>query len=140
MCVSHFCKSFLMKIATAIYDVEEATSTAFGIILDHKVKKLTLSLSWIPLVCMTQFYIFGPQLMQMIRSGTRASLIKFLQLLVAHHPSKRLAPTFQSFVICKSILCLSLTCKIWIFLLGAGREVQIYWLTLIIYVRQRYCQ
>ncbi|XP_016484871.1 sulfhydryl oxidase 2 isoform X2 [Nicotiana tabacum] len=49
------------QIATAIYDVEEATSTAFGIILDHK----------------------------MIRSGTRASLIKFLQLLVAHHPSKR---------------------------------------------------
>ncbi|MCD7464206.1 Sulfhydryl oxidase 2 [Datura stramonium] len=49
------------QIARAIYDVEEATSTAFGIILDHK----------------------------MIKSRTRASLIKFLQLLVAHHPSKR---------------------------------------------------
>ncbi|KAK4371150.1 hypothetical protein RND71_010625 [Anisodus tanguticus] len=49
------------QIARAIYDVEEATSTAFGIILDLK----------------------------MIKSVTRASLIKFLQLLVAHHPSKR---------------------------------------------------
>ncbi|XP_060183822.1 sulfhydryl oxidase 2-like isoform X1 [Lycium barbarum] len=49
------------QIAKAIYDVEEATSTVFGIILDLK----------------------------MIKSGTRASLIKFLQLLVAHHPSKR---------------------------------------------------
>ncbi|XP_006360419.1 sulfhydryl oxidase 2 isoform X1 [Solanum tuberosum] len=49
------------QIAKAIYDVEEATSTAFGIILDQR----------------------------MIKSKTRASLIKFLQLLVAHHPSKR---------------------------------------------------
>ncbi|XP_019426511.1 PREDICTED: sulfhydryl oxidase 2-like isoform X2 [Lupinus angustifolius] len=45
----------------AIYDVEEATSTAFDIILEHK----------------------------MIKPETRASLIKFLQLLVAHHPSRR---------------------------------------------------
>lgn len=43
MCVSHCCKNFLMKIAKAIYDVEEATSTAFGIILDQRVKNLTLS-------------------------------------------------------------------------------------------------
>ncbi|XP_060214676.1 sulfhydryl oxidase 2-like isoform X1 [Lycium barbarum] len=49
------------QIVKAIYDIEEATSTAFGIILDHK----------------------------MIIPATRASLIKFLQLLVAHHPSKR---------------------------------------------------
>ncbi|XP_016547184.1 sulfhydryl oxidase 2 isoform X5 [Capsicum annuum] len=49
------------QIAKAIYDIEEATFTAFGIILDHK----------------------------MITPATRASLIKFLQLLVAHHPSKR---------------------------------------------------
>lgn len=49
------------QIARAIYDVEEATSTAFGIICMHK----------------------------MIKAETRASLIKFLQLLVAHHPSKR---------------------------------------------------
>ncbi|XP_059316820.1 sulfhydryl oxidase 2-like isoform X2 [Lycium ferocissimum] len=48
------------QIAKAIYDIEEATSTAFGIILAHK----------------------------MIKPATRASLIKFLQLLVAHHPSK----------------------------------------------------
>ncbi|KAE8732067.1 Sulfhydryl oxidase 1 [Hibiscus syriacus] len=48
-------------IARAIYDVEEATATAFDIILEHK----------------------------MIKSKTRASLIKFLQLLVAHHPSRR---------------------------------------------------
>ncbi|CAH9139826.1 unnamed protein product [Cuscuta epithymum] len=49
------------QIARAVYDVEEATSTAFDIILRHK----------------------------MINSDTRASLVKFLQLLVAHHPSRR---------------------------------------------------
>ncbi|KAG2709504.1 hypothetical protein I3760_05G243000 [Carya illinoinensis] len=49
------------QIARAVYDVEEATSTAFDIILEHK----------------------------MIKSETRASLIQFLQLLVAHHPSMR---------------------------------------------------
>ncbi|XP_022776368.1 sulfhydryl oxidase 2-like isoform X2 [Durio zibethinus] len=49
------------QIARAIYDVEEATATAFDIIVEHK----------------------------MIKSETRASLIKFVQLLVAHHPSRR---------------------------------------------------
>ncbi|KAF3432231.1 hypothetical protein FNV43_RR26970 [Rhamnella rubrinervis] len=49
------------QIARAVYDVEEATATAFDIILEHK----------------------------MIKSETRASLIKFLQFLVAHHPSRR---------------------------------------------------
>ncbi|KAJ8447647.1 hypothetical protein Cgig2_031701 [Carnegiea gigantea] len=49
------------QIAKAIYDVEEATYAAFDIILRHK----------------------------MIKAGTRASLIRFLQLLVAHHPSRR---------------------------------------------------
>ncbi|KAE9589393.1 putative thiol oxidase [Lupinus albus] len=49
------------QIVKAIYDVEEATSTAFDIILGHK----------------------------MIKPESRASLIKFLQLLVVHHPSKR---------------------------------------------------
>ncbi|XP_062111042.1 sulfhydryl oxidase 2 isoform X1 [Humulus lupulus] len=49
------------QIARAVYDVEEATTTALEIILEHK----------------------------MIKSNTRASLIKFLQILVAHHPSKR---------------------------------------------------
>ncbi|XP_072060009.1 sulfhydryl oxidase 2 isoform X2 [Arachis hypogaea] len=49
------------QVARAIYDVEEATSTAFDIILEHK----------------------------MIKPGTRASLIRFLQLLTAHHPSRR---------------------------------------------------
>lgn len=49
------------QIVRAVYDVEEATSTAFDIILTHK----------------------------MIISKTRAPLISFLQLLVAHHPSKR---------------------------------------------------
>uniref|UniRef100_A0A2N9FN44 Sulfhydryl oxidase n=1 Tax=Fagus sylvatica TaxID=28930 RepID=A0A2N9FN44_FAGSY len=49
------------QIARAVYDVEEATSTAFDFILEHK----------------------------MIKSETRASIIKFLQLLVAHHPSRR---------------------------------------------------
>ncbi|KAL3501828.1 hypothetical protein ACH5RR_036277 [Cinchona calisaya] len=49
------------QIARAVYDVEEATSTAFDIILVHK----------------------------MIKLKSRASLIKFLQLLVTHHPSRR---------------------------------------------------
>lgn len=49
------------QIARAVYDVEEATATAFEIILDHK----------------------------MIKPETRASLIRFLQLLVVHHPSRR---------------------------------------------------
>ncbi|XP_010923979.1 sulfhydryl oxidase 2 isoform X3 [Elaeis guineensis] len=49
------------QIARAIYDVEEATAGAFDIILEHK----------------------------MIKSDTRAPLIKFFQLLVTHHPSKR---------------------------------------------------
>ncbi|KAJ4974016.1 hypothetical protein NE237_007190 [Protea cynaroides] len=49
------------QIVRAIYDVEEATSNAFEIIFDHKL----------------------------IKSETRGSLIRFLQLLVAHHPSRR---------------------------------------------------
>ncbi|KAI9168838.1 hypothetical protein LWI28_002620 [Acer negundo] len=49
------------QISRAVYDVEEATATAFDIILEQK----------------------------MIRSETRASLIRFLQLLVPHHPSRR---------------------------------------------------
>ncbi|KAK6134162.1 hypothetical protein DH2020_032112 [Rehmannia glutinosa] len=49
------------QIARAIYDIEEATSTAFDIILGHK----------------------------MIKSETQASLVKFFQLLVVHHPSRR---------------------------------------------------
>ncbi|CAN1297009.1 Sulfhydryl oxidase 1 [Linum perenne] len=53
--------SDVQLIARAVYDVEEATSTAFEIIFSHK----------------------------MIKAETRASLIKFLQILVAHHPSKR---------------------------------------------------
>ncbi|KAK9750367.1 hypothetical protein RND81_02G191400 [Saponaria officinalis] len=51
----------LEQITQAIYDVEEATALAFDIILRHK----------------------------MIKPGTKASLVKFLQLVVAHHPSRR---------------------------------------------------
>ncbi|EES19913.1 hypothetical protein BDA96_09G236700 [Sorghum bicolor] len=49
------------QIVRAIYDVEEATAHALQIILEHK----------------------------MIKPDTRDSLIRFLQILVAHHPSKR---------------------------------------------------
>ncbi|XP_031285258.1 sulfhydryl oxidase 2 isoform X1 [Pistacia vera] len=49
------------QIARAVYDIEEATATAFDIILAHK----------------------------MIKSETRGALIRFLQILVAHHPSRR---------------------------------------------------
>uniref|UniRef100_A0A6N2MXD6 Sulfhydryl oxidase n=1 Tax=Salix viminalis TaxID=40686 RepID=A0A6N2MXD6_SALVM len=49
------------QIARAVYDVEEATAIAFEIIIEHK----------------------------MIKQHTRVSLIKFLQLLAVHHPSKR---------------------------------------------------
>ncbi|KAL3631385.1 Sulfhydryl oxidase 1 [Castilleja foliolosa] len=49
------------QIARAIYDIEEATTTAFDIILGHK----------------------------MIKPETQSSLVKFFQLLVVHHPSRR---------------------------------------------------
>uniref|UniRef100_R7VZY0 Sulfhydryl oxidase n=1 Tax=Aegilops tauschii TaxID=37682 RepID=R7VZY0_AEGTA len=49
------------QVVQAIYDVEEATAHALQIILEHK----------------------------MIKADTRDSLIRFLQILVAHHPSKR---------------------------------------------------
>ncbi|KZV50034.1 sulfhydryl oxidase 2 [Dorcoceras hygrometricum] len=49
------------QIARAIYDIEEATFTALDIILKHK----------------------------MIKAETQASLIRFFQLLVVHHPSRR---------------------------------------------------
>ncbi|PKA56941.1 Sulfhydryl oxidase 1 [Apostasia shenzhenica] len=49
------------QIARAIYDVEEATAQAFDIIVDNK----------------------------RIRKETRVAFIKFFQLLVAHHPSRR---------------------------------------------------
>ncbi|XP_031475818.1 sulfhydryl oxidase 2-like isoform X2 [Nymphaea colorata] len=48
-------------ILQAIFDVEEATAKAFEIIFEHK----------------------------MVKPNTRAPLIQFLQLLVAHHPSMR---------------------------------------------------
>ncbi|CAN8312232.1 unnamed protein product [Cochlearia groenlandica] len=50
------------QISKAIYDIEEATNEAFDIILSHKAIK-------------------SPE--------TGASFIRFMQLLVAHHPSKR---------------------------------------------------
>ncbi|KAK1437656.1 hypothetical protein QVD17_03452 [Tagetes erecta] len=50
-----------VQIADAVYDVEEATSIAFDIILEHK----------------------------MIKPNTRATLQHFMQLMVSHHPSKR---------------------------------------------------
>ncbi|XP_062232074.1 sulfhydryl oxidase 1-like isoform X2 [Phragmites australis] len=53
--------SDLGQIVRAIYDVEEATAHAIQIILDHK----------------------------MIKPQTRNSLVRILQILVAHHPSKR---------------------------------------------------
>ncbi|KAG5532286.1 hypothetical protein RHGRI_026799 [Rhododendron griersonianum] len=59
------------QIVRAVYDVEEATSTAFDIISAHK----------------------------MINSETRASLIKFLQLLVAHHPSRRCRKGSSEFLV-----------------------------------------
>ncbi|XP_076942111.1 sulfhydryl oxidase 1-like [Bidens hawaiensis] len=49
------------QISRAIYDVEEATNAASDIITEH----------------------------QMIKSDTRATFIKFLQIMVAHNPSRR---------------------------------------------------
>ncbi|GJY43123.1 sulfhydryl oxidase 2-like protein isoform X2, partial [Tanacetum coccineum] len=49
------------QIARAIYDVEEATNVAFDIILEH----------------------------EMIKLDTRVMFIKFLQIMVAHNPSRR---------------------------------------------------
>nr|GEU47599.1 sulfhydryl oxidase 2-like isoform X2 [Tanacetum cinerariifolium] len=49
------------QIARAIYDVEEATNVAFDIILEH----------------------------EMIKLDNRVTFIKFLQIMVAHNPSRR---------------------------------------------------
>ncbi|XP_051145836.1 sulfhydryl oxidase 1-like [Andrographis paniculata] len=53
-------ESRFRQIATAAHDIEEATAIAFRIILDNK----------------------------MIKPETRSSLLKFLQILVVHHPSR----------------------------------------------------
>lgn len=79
--------AWLGKIARAIYDVEEATSTAFDIILEHKVDYLFSSIALLCLLFWMIVQIF--YVWQMIKPDTRASLIKFLQLLAAHHPSRR---------------------------------------------------
>ncbi|KAK9052230.1 hypothetical protein SSX86_028858 [Deinandra increscens subsp. villosa] len=57
----HLNVSDIGQIAHAVYDVEEATSIAFDIIFEHK----------------------------MINPDTRSTLIKFMQLMVSHHPSRR---------------------------------------------------
>ncbi|GKV42939.1 hypothetical protein SLEP1_g50291 [Rubroshorea leprosula] len=71
------------QIARAVYDVEEATATAFDIILEHK----------------------------MIKSETRASLIRFLQLLVVHHPSRRCRKGSAQVLVNFDDLCPSDTCS-----------------------------
>lgn len=82
----------LSKIARAVYDVEEATAAAFEIIVEHKVEAvspLLLRVFWyLAIFCidLTHLLYVCPQ---MVKSNARASLIKFLQILVAHHPSKR---------------------------------------------------
>ncbi|KAL8142038.1 hypothetical protein V2J09_015070 [Rumex salicifolius] len=75
------------KIARAVYDVEEATATAFEIILQHKVKMC--SLNFVIFIILFMVILLSSCLWQMINAGTKASLTKFLQLIVAHHPSKR---------------------------------------------------
>ncbi|XP_035843358.1 sulfhydryl oxidase 2-like isoform X11 [Helianthus annuus] len=49
------------QITQAVYDVEEATFIAFDMILENK----------------------------MVKPDTRGTLIKFMQLMVSHHPSRR---------------------------------------------------
>ncbi|XP_035845404.1 uncharacterized protein LOC110935200 [Helianthus annuus] len=49
------------QIAHVVYDVEEATFIAFDMILENK----------------------------MVKPDTRGTLIKFMQLMVSHHPSRR---------------------------------------------------
>lgn len=41
---SYFRNAYLWKIVRAVYDVEEATSTAFDIILEHKVNLVSFGL------------------------------------------------------------------------------------------------
>lgn len=85
----------LWQIARAVYDVEEATSTAFEIILEHKVYLFFFPFppTWWGLSFVHSIYQFCYSSVcmfyQMIKSETRASLVKFLQLMVAHHPSRR---------------------------------------------------
>ena len=90
--IFYFCCALLSKIARAVYDVEEATSTAFEIIFSHKVILSRLCpplIGFLPFILHSPFIFSNITVMQMIKAETRASFIKFLQILVAHHPSKR---------------------------------------------------
>ena len=109
----------------AIYDVEEATSTAFDIILGHKVNFgffLWNMLLFFISYCLKAVFYSVYAFMQMIKSETRASLIKFLQFLVTHHPSRRFVrriPVYNCFAQSAASFIVQLG-----FLLGVGREVQ----------------
>lgn len=72
----------------------------------------------------------------MIKPDTRATLIKFMQLLVAHHPSLRFIPIYPHIIlaILKVQSCNLLNVKS--SHLGVGREVLIYLSTLTIYTHQ----
>lgn len=60
---------------------------AFDIILRHKVKNI-LNFQWLQLLGLLHFsHLFHNA--QMIKPKTQAPLIKFFQLIVARHPSKR---------------------------------------------------
>lgn len=79
--------------------------------------------------------------MQMIKSETKASLITFLQLLVAHHPSRRSTPYIFYFPIFVYyiIYCTVFTFGNVILDIDAGRVVERFLLTLMIYVHLRHC-
>ncbi|XP_010554001.1 PREDICTED: sulfhydryl oxidase 2 isoform X2 [Tarenaya hassleriana] len=72
------------QISQAVYDIEEATAEAFDIILAHKTIKT---------------------------SETDASFIKFLQLLAAHHPSRRCRKGSAEILVNFDDLCPSGACS-----------------------------
>lgn len=127
---------YFEKIARAVYDIEEATSTAYDIILEQKVD--IFPSHFVLIFCISVSIISSHLLCafwQMIKSETRASLIKFLQILVVHHPSRRSTPTLLvwTFDLQNVLLCSLINT---LFLLGAGREVQRYLWTLMICAHQ----
>ncbi|KFK33346.1 hypothetical protein AALP_AA5G002100 [Arabis alpina] len=72
------------QISQAVYDIEEATAVAFDIIIEHKAIK---------------------------SSETSASFIRFIQLLAAHHPSRRCRKGTAEILVNYDDLCPSGKCS-----------------------------
>lgn len=77
--------------------------------LRHNLRTQGAHCCYFPYPSIFSFHSPIMYLLQMIKSETRASLIKFLQLIVAHHPSRRLMPHLPVTWFRILLLCLTLT-------------------------------